>query len=90
MDIIREYCKPKTIGALPICVVRTKTYASSLAHFDELFTVAQSDFPDLRREDCEAVHYAGQRYRGTYGIEFRWSGEIPENYQKIEYLEYRL
>lgn len=90
MDIIREYCQPKTIGALPVCVVRTKTHANSLAHFDELFSVAQSDFPDLHREDCEVVHYGGQRYRGTYGIEFFRVGEIPESYQKIEHLEYRL
>lgn len=90
MDIIREYCQPKTIGALPTCVVRTKTYASGLMHFDELFAVAQSDFPDLHREDCEVVHYGGQRYKGTYGIEFFRVGEIPEIYQKIEHLEYRL
>lgn len=88
MDIIKEYCKP--IGAPPICVVRTETYASGLMHFDELFAVAQSDFPDLHREDCEVVHYGGQRYRGTYGIEFWRSGGIPDSYQKIEHLEYRL
>lgn len=89
MDIIREYC-PSQKGHHATCIIRTLVYSSRLTHFDELFAVAQSDFPDLRREDCEIVHYGGQRYRGTYGIEFRWPGEIPDSYQKIEHLEYRL
>lgn len=90
MNIIKEYCQSQNDSSPPICVVRTRTYADTLHYFDELFAVAKSDFPGLRREDCVIVHYGGRHYKGTYGIEFRWSGEIPESYQKIEHLEYKL
>ena len=83
MEIIREYA----IYAKR-CIVRTKTYHSELAHFENLFEEAKKDFPDLRTGEVIVVKYGGMRYKNTFGIEFcRLEKIVPETYLRIKKLE---
>ena len=56
-------------------IVRADNYGSSLAKFDELFEVMAADALtfeppiELGREDVEVVHYAGDKYARTFGLE---------------------
>lgn len=85
MQIIREWCKHS--GR---CVIRTNTYANSLGHFNHLFEIAQKDFSELKASDVEIVHYAGERYARTFGIEFKPVGIVPKDYQEVARHEYSL
>jgi hypothetical protein len=82
MDIIKE-----STGS--IAVLRTDNYVHTLAHFLELFEEAKKDFPELKPEDVEIVHYGGERYAKTFGMEFEIpKGKIcPAAYAKIEQVE---
>ena len=85
MKIIKEYCyKYNRV------VLRLDCYAHSLNVIDELFKTAQNDFPGLDRDDVEIVHYGGERYAKTFGIEFVWYMDIPEEYNLIHEVEYTL
>jgi len=72
---------------IPRCIVRTLSYGKRLSYLEWLFEMAKKDFPDLKKEDCEIVHYAGQRYKGTMGIEFEPPSEVPNEYKPISGLE---
>lgn len=78
MNIIKE-----VLGKTAI--VRTRTYAESLAYFDELFAEAQKDFPALMRSDVSVKHYGGDSIKGTYGIEFTIPANltVPATYEPI-------
>jgi hypothetical protein len=64
------------------CVIRTHTYADSAAHIQKLATEAQKDFPGLKAEDIDVVHYGGDFCKHTYGVEFNRQGEIPSEYRE--------
>lgn len=70
-------------------VLRTDTYANSLAHFEMLFAEAKKDFPSLEPGKVEVIRYGGDRYARTHGIEFLIpeGAIIPPEYQPIENLE---
>ncbi len=73
-------------------IIRTNTYSNSLFYFNTLFEEAKKDFPDIKPDDVEIIHYGGRRYKGTFGIE--WSESItikrPKEYREISNTEYTL
>ena len=85
--IIKEYCVDPCVT---VCVLRTDTYANGVDHILRLFREAQRDFPDLTASDAKVVMYAGKRYAKTFGIEFEVHDTIPENYIRIEQLEFTM
>ena len=76
-------------------VVRANNYGSSLAKFDELFDVMAADALtfeppiELDREDVEVVHYGGERYAKTFGLEVTIpeGHVIPADYMRIQQTE---
>ncbi len=92
--LIKEYWDgshpPVSSKPRPVCVVRTSSYDTRLSYLEWLFDAAKKDFPDLTKEGCKIVHYAGQRYKGTMGIEFRATSEVPSEYKPISGLEMQL
>jgi hypothetical protein len=82
MKIIKEYCKE-----FNTCVIRTDSYAHNLEYILDLFSEASGDFPELESYMVEVVRYAGQRYSGTYGIEFYPNKMPPADYIEIPQLE---
>lgn len=81
MRIIKEFCPASNRG-----VIRTNTYGSQLSMFLELAAIAKQDFPYLTEDNIEIVHYGGERYAKTFGIEFPAHG-VPDDYQIISQLE---
>lgn len=85
IKVIKEYCLSDDPA---IGVLRTRTYAHTLKFFMGLVEVAKKDFPDLKDEDIEIVHFEGKRYRGQFGIEFKVDSEnVPKEYDEIHKLE---
>ena len=86
---IKEYC-PRGDGRVRF-VLRANHYGRTLNLFDNLYEEAKKNFPLLNRADVEVVQYGGISYKHTFGIEF-WAGDfiIPEGYERIAELEYRL
>lgn len=92
---LRKLNKPKITSLIKestgeMVVVRLNHYGHQLEYFFELFEVAQKDFPKLKLEDVEVVHYGGSRYSGYWGIEFKNpNGNIcPDGYTQIDTLEF--
>jgi len=85
--IIKEFCQA-TSERVHI-VIRENSYGSDLDKFDRLFEVAIQDFPSLNRSDVKVVHYGGERYAKTFGIEFV-AEKAPDGYKEINQLEYTL
>ncbi len=85
MKFIKEYAK-----SAKRCIIRTDCHGSKLSFFDELWVVAKSDFPELTREEVDVVHYGGKRYKGTFGIEFKFTGTPPNDYVHVEQVELTL
>jgi len=79
--MIKEYCENAHI-----VIIRADTYGSQLSMLEAFYTEALEDFPNLTREDCKVVHYAGRRYKGYFGIEFE-SKYCPDNYERVSNLE---
>ena len=83
-QIIKEFVPRDRSVALSAgqLVVRADNYGSSLTKFDELFEVMASDALtfeppiELDREDVQVVHYGGERYAKTFGLEVT----IPEGH----------
>ena len=69
MKIIKEI-RPADGVRKAIAIVRTNCYASNLTLFGTLFTVALRDYPGLEQDACRVVQFGGDRYAGTFGIEF--------------------
>lgn len=89
MEIIKEFLKdehdiPNRTG---VCVIRTNTYAKNIQYFNELHSVAIRDFPTLKPETIEVVHYGGIHYKRTFGIEFVITADPPNDYKCIDALE---
>lgn len=82
MRFIKEFCpNSKTV------VVRCDSYGSSLQMFQDMVHSAQEDGFHINLMDCKVVHYGGERYAKTFGIEFSYD-YAPENYKIIYQLEY--
>lgn len=94
MTIIKEIlrCKTRMDMEQHRIVIRTNTYGSNFAHFQKLFDEAKKDFPHITPETADIKHYAGRRYKGTYGIEFNIDIEVPvpEGYKDISEVEFIL
>jgi hypothetical protein len=75
------------------CVVRTGGYGCSLLFIQNLFKVAQEDFPWLTEAHVEIVHFGGKQYARTFGIEFDSPNELatpPDGWTEIPELEFTL
>jgi hypothetical protein len=91
MQIIKEYYKPGK--GPPRFFLRTLDYSRSLDKFLALVEEGKKDFPMLSPEYVKIVHFGGDNYRYTWGIEFDWPVEIrdiPKAYKRIETLEFTL
>ena len=84
MDIIKEYC----YDARRV-ILRSSTYSRSMEYFNELYAEAKKDFPFLTPDMVEVTHYAGRRYKGTFGIEFQVSSlnTISDKYFMVDTVE---
>lgn len=80
--IIKEFCKDANRA-----VIREDSYGSQMSKFKKLIGEALEDFPDLSPDDVEIVHYGGERYAKTFGIEFH-ATYAPDTYTRISQLEY--
>lgn len=78
--IIKEYY-PTSDGFYVI--LRRQDYAHSLVAILELYQTAQEDLGEILLADVKIQHYGGQRYRGTFGIEFTTEAKPPEEYALI-------
>ena len=80
----KENVKVGTVG-----VIRFPHYGSYLNQFIEAANIAKADFPYLTDADIKVVHYGGDRYKGTFGIEFNLPDmeSAPEGYSEIHQLE---
>ena len=95
MQIIKEFCPSNRDGegnpGKSVCVIRTRTYAHSLAYFNKLLAVARETFPDLDDKDVEVQKYGGDTIKRTCGIEFSVAlTECPPGYSSIHRLEFTL
>jgi hypothetical protein len=73
-----------------IGVVRTSTYAKSLNYFMLLAAAVRETFPDVKDEDLRVVHFGGNYYKGTMGLEFDIKEPCttcPEGWAAIHELE---
>ncbi|MGL5719894.1 MAG: hypothetical protein ACRCYP_03760 [Alphaproteobacteria bacterium] len=73
-----------------VCVIRSNCYGSSLSTFLEYLAIAQETYPTLRPEDVRVVHFGGQRYKRTFGIEFKpptGGGFVPDGWGEIGEVE---
>ena len=73
--------KGETITIIPVrcvCVIRTNTYAGSLAHIQKLAAIAIEQFPTLESGDIQIEKYGGDRYSRTFGIEFDCPEQLTE------------
>jgi hypothetical protein len=62
-----------------------------LEKFIQFFNEAKSDFPWIEEKDVNIIHFGGQRYARTFGIEFKIPENIcPDGYCEIYSLEYSL
>jgi hypothetical protein len=71
------------------CVIRTNCYGSRLSTFNKLATIAKETYPMLTDDDIEIVHFGGDRYARTYGIEFTPPDghTVHDGWQQISELE---
>jgi hypothetical protein len=77
---------------MSLCVLRTDTYASNVAHIGLLMAEAEKDFQALDKARVEVVKFGGERYRRTTGIEF-WvepATIVPATYAEIREMEFVL
>ena len=80
--MIKEYCDDMSIA-----VIRFENYGNNLKLFEDAFSEALLDFPLLVPADVTIVHYDGDYYAKTFGIEFS-ADNAPESYTRISHLEY--
>jgi hypothetical protein len=93
-----EEREPETKGETKIsypvrahCVIRTNSYGSQLSFIRHLAAIAIAEFPTLTEDQVEIVRYGGQRYKGTFGIEFTCPVDytiVPIGWREISQLEY--
>ena len=82
--VIREVCPTSKR-----VVLRTRTYARDLGYILMLYAEAKKDFPELTPEQVNVVHFGGQHYAKTDGIEFEVNlSNVPKTYSEIAQLEF--
>lgn len=86
MNIIKEYCK-FDMGRRNRIILRTSTYAHSFIYFKILVKEAMKDFPELKEHTIDVIHYGGQYYKNTYGIEFNINIAPPADYCQVKNTE---
>jgi hypothetical protein len=87
--IIKEYYISENLP--PKFILREMNYNHKLDKFLRLYEEALNDFPKLTPDKVRVIHFGGDRYRYTWGIEFDWPVfVIPESYKQIETLEFIL
>lgn len=82
MDIIKEYCEDSEV-----VVIRNAYYGSSLKKFLDFLKEARMDGFSISEDQVTIVHYGGERYASTFGIEFSYP-TAPDNYKRISRLEF--
>jgi hypothetical protein len=89
VNIIKECVLDETGTRI---VLRSGTYSNDLAYLEKLYAQACQDFPGLTREQVTVCHYAGQRFRNTFGIEFDVPIDVvvPPGYEQIGNVEFTL
>lgn len=97
-QIIKEFYPRDREEALSTgrMIIRANNYGSSLVKFDEMYEIMAADALtfeppiELDREDVEVVHYAGERYKRTFGLEVSipQGHTIPADYSKIRQPEF--
>jgi hypothetical protein len=95
-EVIREFVPSSGTSAIAgRIVVRTANQGSRLERFDELFSIMAEDAlqfeppVDVKRARVEVVHFAGERYKRTFGLEFVIPAgvKVSDNYTRIVQLE---
>ena len=90
MKIIKEFVRIKLDDSARI-ILRTNYYIGTFEYIRNLVNEARKDF-SLEDDKIEIIHYAGDRYKGTYGIEFNVDKgvTIPEKYKEVSQVEFKL
>ena len=83
MNFTKEYCP----SAQTVVIRSGDRYGSDLQRFMDMYEEACQDGFRIEMSDVKIVHYAGNRYAGTFGIEFQWN-DAPDEYNRINQLEY--
>jgi hypothetical protein len=74
-----------THGKTRLCIITSRYYNDSFAHFLFLVGIAKKTFPELKDEDIEIKHYTGRFRKGHNGIEFSVERDtIPDDYQELK------
>lgn len=89
MSIIKEYVEYNNQSAKRF-IVRRSDHGKTLFHLMELKVEIEKDFGHLPNSSFEIVHYAGDRYKGTYGLEFFSDRSVPKEYKQIAQAELTL
>jgi hypothetical protein len=66
----REETTVKKIDCSAVFVIRSMSYGCTIASLAQMVESARQDFPDLKDEEVRVVHFGGDSFRGTWGIEF--------------------
>ena len=97
LHIVKEFARTprEDAGGPGRMIVRATNYGSHLDRFDKLFAIMAADAAtceppiELDRNDAEVVHYGGERYAHTFGLEVQIPGGyiVPEDYTRIDRVE---
>ena len=85
--------EPQEVDMVPaMCCVRTNCYGSQFSFLRKLVEEARGDFPELGEEDIKIVQFGGERFSGTFGLQFQppEGAPVPDSYQEIRELEWLL
>lgn len=85
MNLIKE----RSVGR---CIVRWRSYTSSLDVILEAVEEAKKDFPWLTPEHIEVIKYGGDSIKRTWGIEFNVHDleSIPNDYTPLHQIHLTL
>jgi hypothetical protein len=84
--IIKEFVEKDNTAKKYRVVIRDNCYGSKLSKFLKFINEARKDF-DINEDEVDVVHFGGERYARTFGIEFDTNTKPPDEYVKIEGLE---
>lgn len=88
MSITKEYVN-KGDGVHRF-IIRRGDYGHTLDAIMQLYNEAKKDFYTIDHSLIDIVHYGGQRYKYTYGIEFDLEEPVPDGYREISQVEFSL
>lgn len=78
MEIIKEHDT-----TLNWCIIMSDRYRQSIEYVNELFQIAQEDFPGLHAKNTEVVIDTDDEVHIKMGIRFAPNGNIPDDYRKV-------